>query len=172
MDEKTKNILKQRAAALARPLAEPQPASERVETLEFRLGAEKFAVETSFVREVYPLKEVTPLPGTPDFILGAMNVRGQVVAVNDLGRWFEFPESARTPQSKVLILHDGEMECGFLADEVMGMRAIARDDLEASLPTLTGIRCEYLKGVTRDRTVLLDAGKVLSSPKLIIGGEK
>lgn len=170
MDEKTKNILKQRAAALARPLAEPRPASEFVETLEFRLGAERFAVETSFVREVYPLKEVTPLPGTPDFILGAMNVRGQVVTVNDLGRWFELPVSASTPQSKVLILRDGEMECGILADEVVGMRAIARDELEETLPTLTGIRAGYLKGVTRDRAVLLDAGEVLRSAQLIVGG--
>ncbi|MBI2606527.1 MAG: purine-binding chemotaxis protein CheW [Deltaproteobacteria bacterium] len=172
MDDKTKNILKRRAAALARPQVEPRPASEFVETLEFRLGAERFAVETSFVREVYPLKEVTPLPGTPDFILGAMNVRGQVVTINDLARWLELPESARTAGSKVLILRDGEMECGFLADEVVGMRAIACDELEETLPTLTGIRAECLKGVTRDRTVLLDAGKVLASPKLIIGGKQ
>lgn len=172
MDEKTKSILRQRAAALARPLEASQPASARVETLEFRLGSERFAVETPFVREVYPLKDVTPLPGTPDFILGAVNVRGQVVTVNDLGRWFELPARAPAAQSKVIILRDGEMECGVLADEVIGMRAIAREDLEATLPTLTGIRAEYLKGVTRDRTVLLDAGKVLASPKLIIGGEK
>ncbi len=172
MDDKTKNTLKQRAAALARPLVAPRPASEFVATLEFRLGAEKFAVETSFVREVYPLKEVTPLPGTPDFILGVMNVRGQVVTINDLGQWLELPESAQAARSKVLILRDGEMECGILADEVVGMRAIARDELEETLPTLTGIRAEYLKGVTRDRAALLDAGKVLRSARLIGGGDE
>ncbi len=170
MDEKTRTILRQRAAALARPIAAAESVA-RVDALEFRIGAEKFAVETAFVREVYPLKEITSLPGTPDFILGAMNVRGQVVAVNDLGKWFGLPESERTARSKVIILRDGEMECGFLADDILGTRSITQNEMEVSLPTLTGIRAEYLKGVTRDRIALLDGGKVLSSPKMIIGGD-
>src|SRR3989442_14010241 len=76
-----KATLKARAKALALELGTNVTEQVRIEVIEFVVAYEKYAVESSYVREVYPLKELTPLPGTPAFVLGIMNVRGQIVSV-------------------------------------------------------------------------------------------
>jgi len=60
------------------------------------------------------------------------------------------------------------MEFGILADTILGVRNMPLGDLQPSLPTLTGIREEYLRGVTRERVVVLDARKLLSDEKIIV----
>jgi purine-binding chemotaxis protein CheW len=53
----------------------------------------------------------------------------------------------------------------------LGVRTIPLAELEPSFPTLTGVRDEYLKGVTRDRTVVLDGKKLLGDRKIVIQEE-
>jgi purine-binding chemotaxis protein CheW len=60
------------------------------------------------------------------------------------------------------------MRFGILADAIIGVHAIPVADIQASLPTLTGIREEYLKGVTPDRTVILDAEKLLADERIVV----
>ncbi len=165
--EHKNKILKERAKALAR---EEQKETERVEIeiVEFLLAHERYAVETDYVREVVPLKELTPLPGTPHFILGITNVRGQIVSVMDMKKFFELPEKGLTDLNKVILLHSEAMEFGVLADGISGVRKLFTDELQDALPTLTGIRREYLKGVTTDRVVVLDAEKILSDEKIVV----
>ena len=117
---------------------------------------------------MHPLKEFTPLPGTPPFVFGIINFRGQILSIIDLKKFFELPEKGLTDLNRVIILHSKEMEFGILADAILGLRAIPIKAMQPSLPTLTGIRTAYLKGVTEDRMVILDGAKVLSDKKLIV----
>jgi purine-binding chemotaxis protein CheW len=166
-----KNILKARARALA--LEPPQAAteSELIEFLEFSLAYETYGVETVYVRETRPLRDITPVPCTPPFVLGLINVRGRIISVIDIKRFFDLPGKGLTDLNKVIIMHDGEMEFGILADAVLGVRTITLAELQPSLPTLSGVREEYLKGVTRERTVVLDGKKLLSNGKIIVHEE-
>jgi len=166
--ERKREILKTRAKTLAR---EPEIGEETqgdLELVEFLLSYETYGVESSFVREVYPLNEITPLPGTPPFVLGIINVRGQILSVLDLKKFFDLPEKGLTDLNKVIIIHDEIMEFGILADAVTGIRKISLDTIQSALPTLTGIRAEYLKGVTDKRMVILDAKKILRDEKIIV----
>jgi len=81
-------ILRDRAQVLARPPEQAAAADTLFELLEFRLAQERYAVETRYVREVYPLKDLTPLPCTPPFVLGVVNVRGHILPVLDLKKFF------------------------------------------------------------------------------------
>src|SRR6266851_5213843 len=94
-DEK-RMTLKSRAKALARELKPDGTGHARIEVVEFVVAYEKYAIESSYVREVYPLKELTRLPGTPAFILGVFNVRGQIVSVVDPKKFFGLPEKGLT----------------------------------------------------------------------------
>jgi len=166
-----KDILKARARMLAR---EPLPAateSERLELLEFSLAHETYGVEMVYVRETRPLRDITPVPCTPPFVLGLINVRGRIISVIDIKSFFNLPEKGLTDLNKVIILHDGEMEFGILADSVLGVRTIPLAELQPSLPTLSGVREVYLKGVTNKRTVVLDGKKLLSDRKIIVHEE-
>ena len=111
------------------------------------------------------------LPGIRSFVLGIINLRGQIISVIDLKKLFELPEKGLTDLDKVLVLQNQEMEFGILADTVLDVRHVALSGLQPSLPTLTGIRQDYLKGITGDRVVILDANKLLTDKKLIIHEE-
>ncbi len=81
-------LMQQRARELARPLADGAAEGEHIEVLEFILAHERYAIETAWVQEVYPLRQLTPLPGTPAFVLGVVNVRGKIISVMDLRVFF------------------------------------------------------------------------------------
>ena len=142
-----------------------------MEVIEFRLAQERYAVEQQYVREVCPLRDLTPVPCTPRFMLGIVNVRGQILPVIDIKKFFDLPETGITDMHMVIIVHAGDIDIGILADVVVGMRSIPRATLQASLPTLTGIRAQYLKGVSEQQTVVLDVPLLLSDPKIVVNEE-
>ncbi|HWP60194.1 MAG TPA: chemotaxis protein CheW [Candidatus Acidoferrales bacterium] len=169
--EEKRRILKERAKELARGPGEKPAAEELVEVVEFLLARERYGVESFFVREIYPLRELTPVPCTPPFVRGIINVRGQILSVIDIKKFFDLPERGLTDLNKVIILRDAAMEFGILADSISGVRAIRADEIQPPLATLTGIRAQYLKGVAREGLVVLDAAKILAAKDLIVHEE-
>jgi purine-binding chemotaxis protein CheW len=170
-DDRAREILKARARELARPLDDGKSDDGAIEILQFRLAQERYGIEQRYVREVQTLKDLTPLPCTPPFVLGLINVRGQILPVIEIKKFFELPETGITDLHMVIVLRAGEMEVGILADAIVGVRAISPGDIQVSLPTLTGVRAEYLKGVTDESLVILDASKLLADEKLVINEE-
>ncbi len=165
-----KQILRARAKELGRP-SDGKTAQESLEVVEFLLADEKYGVESSYVREIYPLKELTPVPCTPPFVLGIINMRGQILSVIDIKKFFDLPEKGLTDLNKVIIIHNESMEFGILADAVVDVRATPKEEIQPPLPTLTGIREEYLIGITRERVIILDAEKLLTDKKIIVHEE-
>lgn len=166
--QERKRILEARAILLAHPPEAPQAAVQRIEVIEFSLAYENYGIESSFVREVFPLTDLTPLPCTPSFVLGIINVRGEIVSVVDLKKFFDLPHEGLTDLNRVIILQSNGMVFGVLADLVVGARTIPIVEIQSSLQLLSGIREQYFKGVTADRTVILDAEKLLSDKKMIV----
>ncbi len=168
--EDKKRILKERAAKLARA-PEKEGAAGSLEILEITLAGERYGLESLYVREVYPLKSFTPVPCTPAFVLGVVNIRGQILPVIDIGKFFDLPHRELTELSRVVVLRSGAAEFGLLADEVTGVRLVAPGEIQASLHAVTGIRAEYLKGVTGDSLAVLDAVRILADKALVIDEE-
>lgn len=163
-------VLRERAQALAR--VPPPPAADTIlELLEFGLASERYAIERRYVQEVHPLRELTPLPCTPPFILGIVNVRGRIVPVLDLKKFFDLPERGLTDLHRTIIVRGHDLEIGLLADVIIGISGVPAESLQPSLPTLTGIRADYLKGVTDGRLVVLAVERILSDPKIIVHEE-
>ncbi|HUY03897.1 MAG TPA: chemotaxis protein CheW [Rhodocyclaceae bacterium] len=160
-------ILKERARLLAREPARAESA-DSPEWLEFLLAQEKYGLESRHVREVHPLENLTPLPCTPDFVLGIVNLRGEILSVIDLKKFFALPEKGLTDLNKIIVLESANMRFGVLADAILGVRRIPSAEIQPSLPTLTGIREKYLQGVSRERTVLLDAQRLLADRNIVV----
>jgi purine-binding chemotaxis protein CheW len=162
-----KRLLKARAKALAAGLPGTEPG-EQIEIIQFFISYESYAVEAHYVREVRPLPEYAPVPCTPPFVLGIINVRGEILSVIDIGRFFDVPAKGLGDLNRVIILSSGEMELGVLADAIAGVRMVPLQDLQPPPPTFTGLRREYLRGLTRDGCALLDAGKILSDRRITV----
>jgi purine-binding chemotaxis protein CheW len=167
-DPEVSRILRERAALLARRESSAMRAADALELLEFRLAGERYAVETRFVSEVHPLRDLTPLPGTPSFIRGIVNLRGRILPVYDLKKFFGLPEQGVTDLHRIIVADGGDFEIGLLADVVLGVRELSRAALSPPLPTLSAIAMEYLEGVSADRLVVLDLARVLSDPKIVV----
>jgi purine-binding chemotaxis protein CheW len=162
--------LKERAQALARP-PETARAQAMLELLEFKLANERYAVETRYVREVHPLRDLTPLPGTPAFVRGIVNLRGRIVPVFDLKKFFSLPEQGLTDLHRIIVVRGRDLELGLLADVVVSVRLVAADTLTPALPTLSAIGAEYLKGVSDERLVVLDLERILADPRIVVDDE-
>jgi len=166
--EEERRLLRERARLLAREIQPEKAARSELELVVFKLAQELYAVESGYVREVYPLKFLTPLSGAPSFVLGLTNLRGEILSIVDMHAFFELPNPGLTDRSRVIVLRSPGMEFGILADSVIGTRRIGVEELQPALPTLTGIREEYLKGVTGERLIVLDAARLLASPAIIV----
>jgi purine-binding chemotaxis protein CheW len=70
--------------------------------------------------------------------LGIINVRGQILSVLDLKKFFDLPERGLTDR-KGIILHSDQTEFGILAAAILGVRAIPLQAIQPALPTLTGV---------------------------------
>jgi purine-binding chemotaxis protein CheW len=159
-------ILKQRAATLAAPAQAPD-RGPTLEIVEFCLGGEYYAVDATYVREVFPLTELTYIPCTPVFVLGVVNVRGEIVSVIELKKLFGLPERGLTDLNKVVILHTDALTFGILADRIVGVRDLPVAEIQAPLASMAGAREDFLLGIAGDM-VVLDAQKLLSDPKIIV----
>ena len=166
--EETRRILQARALALAQESTLDETADEGIEVVEFTLAYEQYAVESCYVRQVAALEHLTPLPCTPAFVLGIVNLRGAILPVIDLRKLFELPERGLTDLHRIIVLQSGKILFGILADTVTSVRRILLAHLQPSLPTLTGVRKNYLKGITLERLVVLDAKKLLMDESIIV----
>jgi purine-binding chemotaxis protein CheW len=160
-------ILRARARALAQVPEREQRPGQYIDILEFVIAYERYGLDSAFVREVHPLKDITSLPGAPPFVAGIVNVRGQIVSVIDLKQLFDLPRKGLTDLNRVIILNDGAMEFGLLVDAVIAVQRLPLDDIQPGMPTLTGVRADLLQGVTAQRTIILNAAKMLADPKLV-----
>lgn len=161
-------ILKARAEVLAKENKIDNENVEMIEFTEFIISNERYGIENSFIREVYPLKEYTPLPGAPDFVIGIINVRGKITSVIDIRKFFDLPSKGISDLNKVVIVHSDFMEFGILAEVVVGVHSHPISELHHALPLLTDVRVDYFKGVTLDCLVILDIEKLLNDKKIIV----
>lgn len=161
-------LLKERAEKLSQSTRKEAETRGVLNLVEFLLAHERYAVESIYIREVYPLKDVSYVPGVPSFVYGLINIRRRIVSVIDLRPLFGLPVEQLTGAAKAIILQKDDMEFGILAESVAGLGTVLISELQDNLPTLTGIHQEFLKGITSDRLLVLDAEKLLSSPSIVV----
>jgi purine-binding chemotaxis protein CheW len=166
--EESKAILKERAKALAREPEAGDGSEETIELVEFLLAQEHYGIESAYVREVCPLRHYTPVPCTPTFVLGIINVRGQILSVVDLKKFFDLPEKGLSELNKVIIIHNENMEFGILADRILAVRSIPLEEIRPAPATLSGIGAEYLRGIARERLVVLAAERILADRNIVV----
>ena len=169
--EEKKQILKARALVLARESKKLETAEESIEIVEFLLASETYGIESSYVREAYPMRDLTPLPCTPPFVYGIINVRGRIISVINIKKSFDLPEKGLTDLNKVIIVQNDSMEVGILADALLSVRTIPFQTIQPTLPTLTGIRAEYLRGITPERLIIFDIENFLSDKNIVVHEE-
>ena len=98
--------------------------------MECLLAYEDYALECEYIGEIHSLRELTPSPKTPPFAPVLVNVRGPILSLLDLRRFFDLPEKGLTDPDKVIVVRSSSLEVGILADAILGVRSVALQELQ------------------------------------------
>ncbi|MBE9467468.1 MAG: purine-binding chemotaxis protein CheW [Bacteroidetes bacterium] len=165
------SILSKRAQDLALKKKDKTAKRDFIKIIKFVLESEIYGIETVFVRESCSLKNYTIIPGVPNFVLGIINVRGQIISVIDLKKLFNLQKKGLGELNKIIIIKNEQMEFGILADNILGVHSLSLDTIQTSLLNTSNIDNNYLKGVTKDHLIILDAKKILEDKNIIVTKE-
>jgi purine-binding chemotaxis protein CheW len=160
-------VLAERAAKIARP-EESLTETKTAEVLRFRLAYREYAIEMENIREVILTGEITPVPGTPDFISGICVVRGEIISLVDLRVLLAIPETGLTDLNRVIVLSDRTLTFGILADHITGIGTIELDHISRENPQFPVPANRYVKGIVEGPLVVLDTRALFSDPSMII----
>lgn len=140
--------------------------AKEVQVVVFRLGVEEYGLDITQVKEIIRLQNITPVPKSPQFIEGVINLRGQVIAVMDISERFNLKKKARTEKARIVITEVKENSLGFIVDEVPEVLRIPESNIEPTPEMFDSqIHHEFIRGVgkVRDRLIiLLNVDKILS----------
>jgi purine-binding chemotaxis protein CheW len=171
--ERQERILRERALTLAKAVSSGQtlPAGEEIDVLAFQAAGERYAFEAAHVSQVLPMSSITPIPGVPKFVVGIVAAQGEVLAVIDLRVLLDLPLAKLAEPKSIVVLKGATMEFGILAEEILGTGRYPAAALTQGPPELTNNDALYLKGITPDRTAILNAEQLLSesSPVIVAG---
>lgn len=139
-------VLRRRAESLAQE-AEVEEAADVAGILLFRLGDEWYAVHVSDVREIYQEYAITPIPCVPDFILGVVNIRGEIISVTDVSMLMRLGQLSAEPGVAPAIVIQGE-ECAtaIVVDEIGDILDIPRGSIEPPLSVVDKVQAEFIMG--------------------------
>lgn len=166
------SILRQRAEILARPTTEAAAEADALPAIVFRLGTERVAMSVSDIREISAVTALVPIPCTPPWVLGVMNLRGSVVSVVDLRFFLGLKQEGILDLKKVVVVESDEIEVGLAVEDVDEARRIPREVLAGRDPSG---QSGFVRAVTEDLVSLLDVRALLADPALIVndeGGER
>ena len=169
VSEYHRQILHDRAVDLSRiQIEERNEHSDTVNIVSFYLSGEIYCLEADFVKEVLPLKELTVVPCTPAFILGVINIRGEIFTVLNLKKVFNLSERGISEFNKVMIIQYKNISFGIVADSIIGTQHVLRSKINQAPYSTSGNRNEYISGVTSEGLIILNGEDLIKSTELIV----
>ena len=164
LNRSDEEVLVARAESLAQESVEEQ-VGDTVSTLLFRLGEEWYGVRLSDVREIHREYRLTTVPCVPDFVLGVVSIRGEILSVSDLARMMHLGRvAANRTQPPAIVLENDETEAAIVVDEVGDIADIPTGSIEPPLSMVDRLQAPFVSGTAEvgGRLVgLIDAGRVL-----------
>lgn len=157
--EHAREVLEERARALARPAARAQ-AGDAVEVITFTLADETYAIESRYVLAVFRLAELSRLPGAAPPVFGVTAWRGELLTILDLRPLLGLSVVALNDLSRVIVLGEDRPAFGILADAVQDLVTLPAAELRA-LPEGVAAQREFLRAVTANATLVLDGERLL-----------
>ena len=136
-----------------------------IQWVTFRLDSEKYGIKVIQVQEVLRLTDIAPVPGAPDYVLGIINLRGNVVTVIDSRKRFGLPEADTDDATRIVIIEAENQVVGILVDSVAEVIDLRTSEIDTAPNVGNDESSKYIQGVsTRDNEliILVDVNKLLS----------
>ncbi len=131
----------------------------------FRLGEETYGINVMQVQEVLRVTEIAPVPGAPDYVVGIINLRGNVVTVIDTRKRFGLIPKEPDDASRIVIIEAEDQVIGILVDSVAEVVELRASEIESAPNVGNEESARYIQGVTShggELLILVDLNQLLS----------
>jgi purine-binding chemotaxis protein CheW len=138
---------------------------KKMKVVIFSLNGEFFAFSGENVKEILPLASIFPVPGTPDYIPGVINNRGEIDSVVTINGFLGLPASVRTQSCRIAVAEKGGVRSGILVDSVSDVTDIPVSTVKPPISTLAKSQKEFVAGEFRyqdKNIILLDIGTIFA----------
>ncbi len=146
-------------------MSETQNDAGNLQCVTFTLEDEIYGIDVMQVQEVLREVEVAPVPGAPHYVLGIINLRGNVVSVIDARTRFGLPTKESDDMTRIIVIEAQQQIIGILVDSVAEVVDIDRKDIDTAPNVGNSETAKYIDGVvSRGDTllILVDLNKLLS----------
>ncbi len=142
-----------------------------IQWVTFRLADEVYGINVMQVQEVLRLSEIAPVPGAPAYVMGIINLRGNVVTVIDTRQRFGLPAQEADDSTRIVIIEVNGQVIGILVDSVAEVVNLSSSEIETTpnLGNEDNANSKYIQGVYSrgDKIlILVDVNKFLSDTEL------
>lgn len=131
----------------------------------FRLDNETYGINVMQVQEVLRHTEIAPVPGAPDYVLGIINLRGNVVTVIDTRQRFALQSAPVTEQTRIVIIESDRQVVGILVDSVAEVVYLRQSEIETAPHIGTDESAKFIQGVCNkndELLILVDLDKMMT----------
>lgn len=136
-----------------------------LQNVTFRLADETYGINVMQIQEVLRYTEIAPVPGAPDYVLGIINLRGNVVTVIDTRARFGLPSADVTDHSRIVVLEIAGQVIGILVDSVAEVVYIKNSEMESAPNVGNDESARFIQGVCNkngELIILVEFEKMLS----------
>jgi len=150
---------------MSRVAANAKTNESLVQWVTFRLADELYGINAMQVQEVLRVSEIAPVPGAPHYVLGIINLRGNVVTVIDTRMRLGLPTSEVTDATRIVILESARHVVGILVDCVAEVVDLCVSDVDSPPNAGSDESARYIQGVAshdRGLLILVDLNKLLT----------
>jgi len=136
-----------------------------IQLVTFHLEDETYGINVMLVQEVLRVSEIAPVPGAPPYVLGIINLRGNVVTVIDTRGRFGLPPGEISDSTRIVIIESDKQVVGILVDSVAEVVELRGSEIDAAPNVGNEESSRYIQGVaTKDDTLLIvvDLNKLLT----------
>jgi purine-binding chemotaxis protein CheW len=130
----------------------------------YKLGEETYGINVMQVQEVLRHTEIASVPGSPEYVLGIINLRGNVVSVIDTRSRFGLPPSDITDNTRIVIIESDDQIVGVLVDSVAEVVDLCTSEIESAPNVGTEESAKFIEGVSNrggELLILVDLNKLL-----------
>ncbi|MCU7871262.1 MAG: chemotaxis protein CheW [Candidatus Thiodiazotropha sp. (ex Lucinoma borealis)] len=136
-----------------------------IQFVTFILMDEVYGINVMQVQEVLRITEIAPVPGAPSYVLGIINLRGNVVTVIDTRTRFGLPSAELDDASRIIVIESEKQVVGILVDAVAEVVELRETDIDAAPNVGTEESSRYIQGVATQEDsllILVDLNKLLT----------
>lgn len=117
------------------------------ELISFLIGTQEFCVDIMSVREIRGWTPATPLPHSPTFVRGVINLRGAVLSIVDLAARLGFPPTEPSARAVIIVAQVGSQVVGLLVDAVTGILTVTSDTVQPTPDVASDMARSFVTGV-------------------------